>query len=311
VHDLGATSGPLETLHGHVDVSAWPKPPTAPLLGVLVWAAVPAVNPVCLLHPDDARIAAACPDPFGVFLGATETWAAVDADGNFDLPLAHLPDAGNTVGDSSVRLAYGTLLVMEDLDGDRAPTLVPPPNGEDGNLTFSTVHPDRVGAASFYHLRAPQKRVVYREGSGALGSYFYSAPGCDPPRDGFWIMTAAPYVDANTSAGPCTYASTDERVEVPALGAAGDPITDPTALLCRSFQNDGTVRRAVGSPNAPSSGYQSACFGGNLLAAVYTHTRGICSLIRSYALEGCALNPDCPNPDWNDTTSPPSWWPCP
>src|SRR5262245_45859494 len=85
IHDLSVASDPLLTIHGHVDrASLLRANPDAPLIGGLIWAAVPAVSPVCLAF-DNPVIRPACPDPYGVFYGEIELAAPIDADGNFAL----------------------------------------------------------------------------------------------------------------------------------------------------------------------------------------------------------------------------------
>ena len=132
VHDLSIGSTPLLVVHGHVDQTQLQRVhPEAALLGVLVWAQTPTVNPVCVRLDDGslaptvpdltARVQSACPDPYGVFPGEAEAWSPIGADGNFDLPLYALPMARVAIGDASTRIAYGALVVVEDVNGDGQP----------------------------------------------------------------------------------------------------------------------------------------------------------------------------------------------
>jgi hypothetical protein len=304
VHDLSVSSEPLVVIKGHVDASVLARPhPSATLLGALVWASVPQVNPVCIEF-QDARIASACPDPLGVFTGEIEASAVVDGDGNFDLPLFHLPAVRVSVGDAATRIAYGTLVVVEDVNNDGQPTFVPASVGRRRRVSpvvSNPSDPDLIVAATFYSLHADQQRIVFREGGFVPDSYFYPTPGCVAPPDGFSVMTAGAYVDATHATGPCGYATTDGRLELTPLSPA-----DGLALECREVQAQGTVQQPVGD-EPPNGNPTRTCFGANVLATVYS---GSCTFLRSYALAGCQQDPTCASPEWNLTLSPPSWWSC-
>src|SRR5205085_919914 len=93
VHDASVGSAPVVVLHGHVDLSALIRGRTdAPLIGALVWAAVPQVSTLCLQY-DLPEIQPGCPDPYGFFAGEIEAAGPVDGDGNFTIELYHLPKA--------------------------------------------------------------------------------------------------------------------------------------------------------------------------------------------------------------------------
>jgi hypothetical protein len=301
VHDLNLPGQPLVVVGGHVDVAGLTRPhPAAPLLGALIWASVPAVNPLCV-EISDPQIAPACPDPFGVFTGDIELSAPVDGDGNFDLPLFHLPSANVSVGDNTTRIAYGTLVVVEDVDGDGQLTFVSPPSGDRHDAPApEPTDPDRIVAATFSNLHADQQRIVFREGGFVTGSFFYPSPGCGTPPPGFSLMTAAPYIDATDAAGPCAETPLDTRLEIPPLSP-----DEGLALECQAVQAQATVRQP--DNDAPPGTWSPVCFGTNILAAVYP---GICPFLRSYALAGCQQDPMCASPEWNITAAPPSWWPC-
>jgi hypothetical protein len=296
VHDLTVASDPLIVLHGHVDVPSLDrKHPDAALLGALIWAEVPGVNPVCVEFAADDRIKSACPDPAGVFTGEIEVSVPVGADGNFDLPLFHLPMVSVSVGDAATRIAYGSLVVIEDANGDGQPSLVPPPGGDEFDAPSSEpTDPDRIVAATFYSLDADQQRVVFREGAFVPGSYFYPGvpPGCEPP-SGFSIMTAPPQADPPT----CNFDQMNPRLELTPLTQA-----EGLAFMCRAVQKDSTVRQP---DRAPRGSPDNACLGPNVIAAVYP---GICPWLRSYALAGCQQDPMCISPEWDFRASVPDWW---
>jgi hypothetical protein len=302
LHDLSVASSPLLVLHGHVDVATLARMnPDAPLVGALVWSEVPAVSPLCLEF-NSPKIQPACPDPYGVFDGTTQVAAPVDANGDFDLALYDLPMVGVSVGDASTRISYGSLVVVEDVNGDGQPSLPTAPSDErDAPSSSGGIH-DSLVAASFHSLHANQARVVFREGGFVAGSYFYPAPGCDPPPPGFSIMSAPPYTGGPADPGTCSFGSTDGRVEVPALSAG-----DAQALLCRPVQIGTNVRQPDSDgPRGPAG--NAVCLSSGILAEVYP---GTCPWLRGYALKGCAQDPLCASPEWDITASPPAWWPCP
>jgi hypothetical protein len=315
-HDLGFTGGSLLVLKGHVDLTALQRPnpdpaPQAALLGALVWAQPAAPDPVCIEFGTVPPIASACPNPYGVFNGQLETFAPVDGNGDFSLTITHLPDPSVSVGDASTRIAYGSLMVVEDVDGDGQPTLLAAQGGGDGFDAPGAEPPpssiDRILAATFYDLNAPQVRVAFREGGFIDGcpndqiahtgcSYFYPLVGCEPP-SGFSIVTAPPYSDTT---GVCSTSGTADTIEIPTLAPS-----DGTAFLCRAVQVSGGVR----SPRneAPRGGASPVCVSPNIMAAMY---HGFCPWFRSYALKGCMQDPLCASPEWDQTASPPPWWPC-
>lgn len=315
-HDLAFTSGALVVIKGHVDLGTIRRPnpdpaPQAPLIGALVWAKPAAVDPVCLEFASDRSIAPLCPDPYGVFNGEVEAFAPVDANGDFDLPLTHLPMVSVSVGDATTRIAYGSLMVVEDVDGDGQPTLLAAPDPNQLDAPAPEAAPaaiDRIVAATFYDLNAPQVRVAFREGGFIPGcpndaavhsgcSYFYPLVGCEPP-SGFSIVTAPAYSDPS---GACSTASPDARIDVP-------PLSPPDAqeFLCRAVQIGTGLRQA--RDRGPRGVHTLVCLTPDLMAAVYP---GFCSWLRSYALKGCAQDPLCATPEWDFTMSPPSWWTCP
>ena len=310
LHDLGVATQPLVVIHGHVDLAALTRPhPDAPLLGALVWAEVPAVDPTCRLF-DDPRIAAACPDPYGVFNGAVEAWTTIAADGSFDLPLFHLPAVRVSVGDAVTRIAYGSLIAIEEVDGDGQPSLLARASGAmfEGSAPQPVV-PDTVVAASFYNLRAPQTRIVFREGGYDTASYFYPLPGCAPPPSGFSILSAPAYSDAPPAGGGCVDTTTETVVEVTPLST-----TDGHADTCRPAQLGTGLRQAGdrqprGNPSklCLTGAGEPPAVPGTVMDALYADP---CPWLQSYALTGCAADPACTTAEWNLTSSPPSWWPC-
>ena len=202
---------PLVVLHGHVEPTTLVRShPGAALIGALVWAEVASVDPVCLEF-DDARIEPACPDPYGVFNGAVEAsrrWTPPAASTSAQ-PSA---DGERVRGRRRTRIAYGSLMAVEDVDGNGQPGLLALPRRRrmfEAPTPQPSKVPDTIVAATFHSLRADQTRVVFREGGFDAVSYFYPLPGCAPPPSGFSILSAPPYATRRRPAGGCVDTTTE------------------------------------------------------------------------------------------------------
>jgi hypothetical protein len=307
-HDATVAGAPLVVVHGHVDLAALDRGhPEAALFGALVWAAVPAVSPLCLEFPRP-ELAPACPDPYGVFWGQLERAAPIGDDGSFALELYNLPKASVSVGDEVTRIAFGSLIVIEDVNGDGQPTL-PVPILSQGGRDQGPEDPggipedsDTVVAASFHSLHAEQTRVVFREGGFVTPSGFYPAPGCAAPPSGFSVMTAPPYAEDRAAPGGCATLPIDAPIEVTPL-----PRDEALAFLCRPVQRGSRVRQPE-ADREPIPTFQKVCLSHEILGVVAPPP---CARLTTYALKGCDTDPLCPEPEWDQTPGPPHWWPCP
>jgi hypothetical protein len=304
VHDLSVASYPLLVIHGHVDLSTLRRQhPSAPLIGALIWAAIPRVSRLCL-ESQNADFLVACPDPYGLFAGELEKAAPVDADGNFDLQLFHLPKASVSVGDEVTRIAYGSLLVAEDIDGNGQLSFPPRPDWRGDMPSTDTValQPDVVVAASFSTLRADQVRVVFREGGFVADSNFYPSPGCPTPPTGFSLLAVPAYSGEAAAPGTCVSSDIGTLVEVPALSPAA-----ALALTCRPSQQDAGVVE-LHDDHAPRADAKPVCLSHEIVAEMNV---GVCTSAALFALKGCRDGALCETPEWDLTASPPEWWPCP
>lgn len=306
VHDASIASTPLVTLHGHVDTAALTRAhPDVPLIAALVWAGVPAVNPVCLQF-DRPELQGVCPDPFGVFTGELERGAPVAPDGTFALELYHLPLARVSVGDEATRIAYGSLIILEDVNGDGQPSFIGRGMSREGDrrgdVAPLTTNADTMVAATFTTLRAAQTRVVFREGGFVKDSGFYPMPGCEAPPRGFSIVEAPPWSEAPTAGGGCAARDITSTVEVLPL-----PRAEADAFACRSVQRGSRVREPQEDEKPPRNS-QNVCLSHEILAEVVP---GVCRRLRVLALKGCNVDPLCKTPEWDQANTPPSWWPCP
>ena len=311
VHDLNTSAPPLLTINGHVDTSTLTRQNSAaPLIAALVWAAVPRIDPLCLAYQSNPQLQPACPDPFGVFPGEVETTVPVAADGSFTISLSELPAAAVSVGDTETRIAYGTLIIGEDLDGDGQLEIFGAGVGKGGSVGPANQGPleDDIVAASFYTLKARQERLAFREGGFVENTNFYPAPGCTDPPQGFSLMSAPSY--DSPGGGGCTFAAASDAVNVAAIAPA-----DAQAFACRLAQSQRPLEDAntVDDPTqnlGPGGlGPQLVCLSHDDLAIVISGPQ--CPAMHAIALKGCADDPFCLNPEWDDTSNPPSWWPCP
>ena len=322
VHNLDVASRPLVVVHGHVDLSALStrSTPTAPLLGTLVWAAVPSLSPICLEF-DDTKLKSACPDPYGVFqsigTGGIETPVTIDGDGNFDISLFHLPVVRVSVGDGVTRIAYAALMVFEDLNSnglfDFVGTVGGGPDRVPEGSSSPVGTPDTILASTFSSLRSPQQRIVFREGGFDRASNFYpitppvSADGNSPvktfpdacvPPDGFSVLSTPGYA----ASAACVISSVEGRLELPMLSRP-----DASALMCRPAQRDALIRQ----PEEDQQETATLCLrpaGKPDREILVTVFGGTCPHLRSYALKGCSADALCDTPEWDLTSSPPTWW---
>ncbi len=166
----------------------------------LVWGAQWLTEPFCVLPPasDAAKavIAAGCRDPFGFVPARVSASAAVAADGTASLPLFQLPSADVLIGDVTARIAYASLVVYDDRDGNNGTLELSEPHrapsgrgdGPDSNDTPDAT--DIIYGASFLTMTAPDQRVAYREGAFSE-SAFYPRVGCGDPLKGFSIDAAS------------------------------------------------------------------------------------------------------------------------
>ena len=307
VHDLSVDSDPLLVIHGRADLGALErKHPDAALLGALVWAGIPTIDPLCLKFSDPA-IARACPDPYGFFYGEVERAAPLDAEGHFDLPLFHLPKASVSVGDEVTRIAYGSLLVVEDVNGDGQVTLPATPGRRDTQPVTLTAPtdpvPDTIVAASFASLRGSQLRVVFREGGFVADSNFYPMPGCGIPAPGFSLLTVPPFSVTPGPGASCEAQPVDTPVLVTPL-----PGPEGAALACRGLQRGFRTQEPL-PDRPPPQDVANVCLSHEVLVQI--PPQAICPRLVSFVLKGCREDPFCTTPDWDRSSAPPAWWPCP
>jgi hypothetical protein len=304
----------------------------------LVWGEQWLTEPFCLptQHPDSANgvVMNGCRDPFGFVPARVGADVPVTIGVATMISLQDLPSADLMVGDITSRVAYASLVVYDDRDGDGTLTLALPhrlPSAGPGPPQMDTNDsPDIVYGASFLTMTAPDQRIGYLEGF-YTPSAFYPRNGCDPaaPPSGFSVLSAGgfsaidayalfqqgmlPPEDPTTCA--VSTAPPDQMINIPIQGPAVAAEagcmerTDDSSTRYRQppFDKapDFTDRMQVCAP-LPSfdRGDQP-----NLTQLVVTgRATDRCVGLTHYTLRGCRNNVACPVPQWDYTANPPAWW---
>src|SRR5262249_32805559 len=131
ISGFGGAVPPLATVRVQVtgDLASVQAPKAADprLRAALVWAAQSLTEPLCILPTDDMQVAAlvtaGCRDPFGFVPDRVATNAPLEADGTAALELFDLPAADVMIGDITARIAYASVVIYDDRDGDGTLTL--------------------------------------------------------------------------------------------------------------------------------------------------------------------------------------------
>lgn len=348
------------------------------LRAALVWGAQWQPEPFCFLpaesEPAAAVIDAGCRDLFGFVPLRAAADAPLGADGQATLALFDLPAADDLVGDLTARVAYGSVVVYDDRNGNGALDLghagsdrpsgprvggaggpgqpMPPAGGERSA--------DLVYGASFVSMERPDVRVAYREGGFRASAAFYPRSGCEAPPPGFSLVGAGGFSRADALAAvlsgrlpaedpaTCSTAPLDQgtvrlSLEAPAglvgvacafRGGGGgtryrEPPRDAPELARLTWACAKVPVLSVGGAAGSSGG--GAGSGGSgppqqqlVIAdpppeaasagtppATFNPTFNFCKGLTHYTLRGCSNDASCRSPQWDRTTTPPAWWPCP
>src|SRR5262249_12373099 len=110
-------------------------------------------------------------------------------------------------GDVTARVAYASLVIYDDRDGDGTLTLGRParlagrePSDPANDQGISTL--DLVYAASFTSMTRPDTRLAFREGAFNQAAAFYPRSGCGDPLPSFSIVSAGGFTPADAIAAP-------------------------------------------------------------------------------------------------------------
>jgi hypothetical protein len=338
---FGGAVPPLVTIQAQVsgDFAGVQAPGAAdPVLRVaLVWGAQWLTEPLCILPPDDASvaalIAAGCRDPFSFVPDRVATNAPLAADGSAALELVDLPAADVMVGDVTARVAYASVAVYDDRDGDGTLTLgrfVRMPGREDGPPEDDgSLSPDLVYAASFVSMTEPDSRLAFREGGFDKASAFYPRSGCGDPLPSFSIVSAGGFTAADALAAqlrgelpPEDPATCKEAPPTAPVALVFRPPAELREVACEERRTDSSIRyreppaevpdltdRTFACAKVPDFGSGQAS--GMVQLAISGRSGGSCAGLTHYVLRGCREDALCALPDWDITATPPSWWPCP
>jgi hypothetical protein len=306
----------------------------------LVWGAQWLTEPFCVLPAESpeaaAVIDAGCRDPFGFVPAAVSVSVPIEVDVPTTLTLVQLPAADVMVGDVTARVAFGSLVVFDDLDDtgtlELATSLRAPSGGRQERPPPVLVSSaDIIHGASFLTMTAPDQRVAYREGAFDDLSAFYPRAGCDPPLRGFSVLAAGGFSAAAGLAAalagglppedpPCSSVVPAETTieitarvpgEVAEVGC--DERTEDSSVRYREPPTNAPdlERRMVACAHLPTFDTGAGSPASDLIQLVVSgHSFDRCKGLTHYTLRGCREDVNCPIPDWDFTASPPAWWPC-
>ena len=167
-----------------------------PLRVALVWGQQWWPEPFCLLAQaapatlatDPTQLGAVegvaqagCRDNFGFVPLQVGADVPLEASGTTAIPIISLPSAAEMVGDPAARVAYASLIIYQDGNGDGILDLAHPADQQqrgqsNSNSNDATNSPDTVYGASFISMTQPDQRVAYREGSFDPSLPIYSNP---------------------------------------------------------------------------------------------------------------------------------------
>jgi hypothetical protein len=173
--------------------------PTPQLRVALMWGEQWLPEPFCVLPPESTNaaevIATGCPDPFRFVPNLASADIPIQPDVTATIDLINLPEADLMVGDLTARIAYASLIVYDDINGNGMLDLHHPPHHQrhEENYNPGTLATrDQVYGASFVSMTKPDQRVAYREGAPPAANFaFYPRIGCPDPPPAFSILSAS------------------------------------------------------------------------------------------------------------------------
>ncbi len=308
----------------------------------LVWGAPWLPEPFCILPAESpeaqAVIKAGCNDAFGFAPRRVGANASIAVGTPATIDLIDVPSSDVMVGDLTARVAYGSLVVYEDRNGNGTLDL-PCQKRHDADEGGGCQRPegptDRLRGASFVSMTRPDQRVAFREGGFNPRSAFYPRIGCPAPPQGFSVLEAGGFSRAAAIAAAlqgtlpeqdpatCGTDTLDATITVPL-----DTLPTVGEVACpRGQEANGLTQYAEPPPSAPDSSRPMACvslpdlgaFGDDpsadaskvMQVVIAGSARDPCKTLTHWVLRGCDANPFCGNPHWDFSMSPPAWWPCP
>lgn len=346
--DLSGFSGevpPLATItiQSTGDFEAVRAAPDANLHVALVWGTQWLPEATCFLPPESpelaAVVAAGCRNP----LAFTPTRVTADAPlvpgEPASLTLFDLPSSDLMVGEVTARIAYASLVIYDDRDGDGVLRLARSRRLPTGGPDMGPPDPDPppssslVYGASFVAMTEPDTRLAFREGA-FLESGFYPRHGCGTPPPAFSLLSAGgfSFADAVAATAAGTLPSEDPATCVetaPEARTVQIPLRPPAEVRevrCEQRREDSSVRYrrpptdSIDLANLPHACASIPNLGGDPIApegtiqlVVASAPDDQCRALTHYTLLGCDDRSTlvCDAPEWDYRAAPPAWWPCP
>ena len=256
---------------GGVDASVGPPQ----LRAALVWGMQWLPEPFCVLQgaqPESpevaAVVAAGCRDSFGFIpnRAAADIPITPGVPATFDL--IDLPAADLMVGDITGRIAYASVIVYDDRNGNGVLDFRNPQRQRHGGDHIDNVGGalDVVYGASFISMTQPDQRVAYLEGDFSVlrGVAFYPRVGCADPPKSFSILSASGFsaaaaltsglagtIPPEDDPAACATATLDDTIVVPIPPQAPAALSQ---LACTTNDEGGVTyyRQAPADPKAPA-----------------------------------------------------------
>jgi hypothetical protein len=254
-----------------VDTGAGPPQ----LRAALVWGLQWLPEPFCVLqgaHPESpevaAVVAAGCRESFGFIpnRAAADIPITPGVPATFDLD--DLPAADLMVGDITARIAYASVIVYDDRNGNGVLDLRHPQRQRHKGDSTGDANgtPDAVYGASFISMTQPDRRVAFLEGdfSALRGVAFYPRLGCADPPKSFSILSAGGFsaaaaltsglagtIPPEDDPSACATATLDDTIVIPIPPQAPAALSQ---LACTTNDEGGVTyyRQAPADPNAPA-----------------------------------------------------------
>ena len=241
----------------------------------LIWGMQWQPEPFCIMQNQPADVAAVmaagCPDNFRFVPDQVGADILVEPSSPAVINLYTLPVASVMVGDITSRIAYASLIVYDDRNGNGTFDLRHPPHHRrHDDPEDASGPPDLVYGASFISMTMPDRRIAFLEGK-FVESAFYPRHGCpeDPPK-GFSILSAGGFTqEAGMSAAlqgqlpledpaSCAVNTLDDTIVIPL-----QPPANLTQLACTANDGGGTTvyQRAPTKEPAGLSRRAWACTG--------------------------------------------------
>lgn len=335
--DLGQFAGEPTTLAAVTIVATGEA--TGDLHAALVWGTQWLPEPLCFLPPESpevaAVIAAGCRDVLAFTPMRPGASRPIVVGEPAVLDIVQLPSADVMVGGLTARIAYASIVVFDDIDGDGVLTLgrarlLPAGvfdggGGPDANEAAEAKIGDPIVGASFVSMTEPDQRLAFREGE-FVETGFYPRHGCGVPPRGFSVLAAGGFsydaAIAATLAGELPSqdpAACSERA--PDAAAIEIPMRPALEVGCEQRRDDSSVQYRDPPIASPLAGHAFACAPipalgddtptGITQLVVATAPDEACKGLTHYALVGCEDSSlECDHYEWDLRANPPGWWPC-